>query len=367
MVRLKQIKNTKTEVDMRITADSNAFVYTGRIDFEDKKEPLMIYAGSMVETKFTGKSIGIYVKNQSMFTYTAIGVLVDNVQYRLELTDSDEEQFFKVPAELGEGEHTLVVFKRQAAAHYFRFCGIETDDDSIVTAPEKNYTINIEVFGDSVSAGEVTEAFNYEGCADPAEHKGSGVYDNSWFSYPLILGRRLGARVFDNAQGGIALLDRTGFFCGPDRENMRGVESTYDKLSYVPYSRQGITKWDFSRFTPDLIIFAIGQNDHNPCEEETKSEEFVEKWKGKYKEILGNLKKHYGAQVKVIMILTVLMHDPRWDTYLDEIEKELGDETVRHYRFKRCGTATPGHPRLTEQVEMAEELNTYIRDWFGIE
>ena len=352
---------------MRFTADNKAFVYTGRIDFEDKKEPLIIYAGSMVETRFTGTSVGIYIKNQSMFTYTAIGVLVDNVQYRLELTDSDEEQFLKIPVQLDEGEHTLVVFKRQAAAHYFKFCGIETDEGAVVTAPEKNYALKIEVFGDSVSAGEVVEAFNYEGCADPVEHKSSGVCDNSWFSYPLILGRRLNAQIHDNAQGGIALLDKTGFFCGPERENLLGVESTYDKLSYVPYSRKGMTMWDFSRFTPDLIIFAIGQNDPNPCEEETRSKEYVERWKGKYKEIILDLKKRYGAQVRVVMILTVLMHDPRWDTYLDEIEAELGDETVRHYRFRRCGAATPGHPRLTEQVEMAEELNKYIRDWFGIE
>ena len=351
---------------MRTSADSKAFVYTGRIDFEEPKEPLMIYAGSMVETTFTGKSVGIYVKNQSMFVYTAIGVLVDGVQYKFELADSGEEQFFKVPAELDEGKHTLVVFKRQAAAHYFRFCGIETDEGSRVVAPEKNYALKIEVFGDSVSAGEVTEAVYYEGCIDPVEHKGSGVYDNSWFSYPLILGRRLNAQVYNNAQGGIALFDRTGFFCGPDRDTLIGVESTYDKLSYVPYSKQGMTEWDFSRFTPDLVIFAIGQNDHNPCEKETKSREYVEKWKAKYKEIIGDLKKRYGAKVRVVMILTVLMHEPRWDTYLDEIERELGDDTVRHYRFRRCGTATPGHPRLTEQVEMAEELAAYIREWFGI-
>ena len=350
---------------MRTTADNKAFVYTGRIDFENPAEPLMIYAGSMAETKFTGKSVGIYVKNQSMFVYSAIGVLVDNVQYKFELTDSEEEQFLQIPGSLDEGEHTLVVFKRQAAAHYFRFCGIETDEGATVAAPEKKYNLKIEVFGDSVSAGEVTEAFNYEGCVDPAEH--NGVYDNSWFSYPLILGRRLGAQVFDNSQGGIALFDKTGYFCGPERENLLGVESTYDKLSYVPYSKQGMTMWDFSRFTPDLIVFAVGQNDPNPCEEETKTEEYIAEWKEKYKEIISDLKKRYGAQVRVIMILTVLMHDPRWDTYLDEIEAELGDETVRHYRFRRCGQATPGHPRMTEQVEMAEELNTYIRDWFGIE
>lgn len=347
---------------MKITADSKAFVYTGRIDFENPAEPLMIYAGSMAETKFTGGSIGIYVKNQSMSVYSAIGVLVDNVQYKIELSDSDDEQFFEIPAALNEGEHTLTVFKRQAAAHYFRFCGIETDDGASVFAPEKNYSLKIDVYGDSVSAGEVTEAFNYEGCCDPEDH--NGFYDNSWFSYPLILGRRLNAQVYDNSQGGIALFDKTGYFCGPDRETLRGVESTYDKLSYVPYSRQGLTEWDFSRFTPDLVIIAVGQNDPNPCEEETKDEKYIRKWKDKYKEIIADLKSKYGKNTRFLMILTVLMHYPRWDSYLEEIQEELNDDTVRHYMFRRCGTATPGHPRLTEQTEMAEELSTYIRNWF---
>lgn len=355
---------------MRTNADSNAFAYTGRIDFENPAEPLMIYAGSMVETKFTGKSIGIYVKNQSMFRYTAIGMLVDGVQYECELTRSDDEQFFNLSAELHGGEHTLVVFKRQAEAHYFRFCGIETEDGSSVAAPEKNYAMKIEVFGDSVSAGEVVEAFNYEGCADPGPR--NGVYDNSWFSYPLILGRRLNAQVYNNSQGGLALLDKTGIFgtlplAMNKQETLIGLESIYDKLSYVSYSKQGMTEWDFSRFTPDLIILAVGHCDFLPNDEETRKPEHIEKWKSKYKEIIADLKKRYGAQVRVLMILTVLIHDPRWDTYLDEIEAELNDETVRRYRFRRCGQATTGHPRITEQVEMATELEWFIRDWFGIE
>lgn len=349
---------------MRITPDNSAFFYTGRIDLENAEEPLFIYAGSIAETKFTGASVGIYIKNLSMSVYSAIGVLVDNVQYKFELSQSREEQFFQIPAPLADGEHTLVVFKRQAAAHYFAFCGIEIDDGAKVSPPQKNYSLKIDVYGDSVSAGEVTEAFNYEACTDPENH--NGIYDNSWFSYPLILGRRLNAQVYDNSQGGLALFDKTGYFCGPDRETLLGLETTYDKLSYVPYSEKGMTKWDFSRFTPDLIIFAVGQNDPAPNEEETKDPQYIRRWKDKYKEIITDLRQKYGNNTKVLLILTVLMHDPRWDSYLDEIAAELNDPDIRRYRFTRCGAATPGHPRLTEQTEMALELESYIRNWLNI-
>ena len=87
--------------------------------------------------------------------------------------------------------------------------------------------------------------------------------------------------------------------------------------------------------------------------------EYAEKWKAKYKEIVLELKERYG-NVKFLLITTVLMHDPRWDEVLDEIKEELGDYVYR-YRFNRNGAATPGHPRATEQTEMAVELEQFIK------
>ena len=40
--------------------------------------------------------------------------------------------------------------------------------------------------------------------------------------------------------------------------------------------------------------------------------------------------------------------------------KAKGIEKVYHFMFKRNGAATPGHPRISEQYEMAEELTAFI-------
>ena len=222
------------------------------------------------------------------------------------------------------------------------------------------------MFGDSVSAGEICEAIYYEGCSDYPDFNYVGIYDNSYFAYPYILGRKLNARVFDNAQGGIALMDKTGFFCGPEIDDIIGIETTYDKASYVRYSNEGFSDWDFSRFTPDLIIMAMGQNDHNPDPSVIDNPEFTKRWKEKYKEIIADLRRRYNKPVKVIMILTLLNHDPKWDKLLDEIEAELSDGITKHFTFTRCGKATAGHPRITEQFEMATELEAYIKEWFNL-
>ena len=359
---------------MKTSPTKDKFLFTGRIDFTNENEPLFIYPGTMAETTFTGKKLSIYVKNEAMGAYHSVGVMLDGVQYKYALpvdpAENHKEIKIDVADNLEEGEHTLTIFKRQAAAHYLWFCGIETEEGSTVALPKKEYSLNIEVYGDSVSAGEYCEQIYHEGALDDPETIGKGTDDNSWFSYPMIMGRMLNARVYDNSQGGIALFNKTGFFTGPDPEKLTGVETTYNKLSYVPYSSKGFTDWDFSNYTPDLVIMAIGQNDPNPFPEKTEDPEYIRKWKDKYKEIVCDLREKYGKKLKVLMILTVLMHDPRWDSYLDEIEQELETETgekwAKHFTFSRCGKATPGHPRITEQYEMAYELSAEIREWFKL-
>ena len=42
-----------------------------------------------------------------------------------------------------------------------------------------------------------------------------------------------------------------------------GIESCYDKIEYQPELSE-VKPWDFSRYTPDVVIFAFGQNDNHP-------------------------------------------------------------------------------------------------------
>lgn len=59
-------------------------------------------------------------------------------------------------------------------------------------------------------------------------------------------------------------------------------------------------------------------------------------------------------------MLTVLRHDPTWDDAIGEIAAEINSPDVTHFKFRRNGDATNGHPRATEQEEMAGELYNYI-------
>lgn len=329
----------------------------GRNDFSDPAAPMLIYAGANIKFGFKGCSLAINIENIPTIDYgTWLGAVIDGYQYKYELKASDKNIRLVLADGLDPDKpHTCMVFKRQAAQHYFRFISAEAED---VFPLGLKYDMKLEFFGDSVSAGECTEAVYNEGMPDPDDHK--GVYDNSYFGYTFMTARKLNAEFNNNSQGGLALLDHTGWFYGPELETLTGLESTYDKLCYVPYSPCPVTKWDFSRYTPDIVIFAIGQNDANPDPDAVFNKEYTERWKARYKQILLDLKEHYKTS-KFIIITTVLKHELKWEYILDEICAELADPDVTRLRFKRAGLATDGHPRIAEQEEMAEELTEYIK------
>lgn len=337
------------------TADNKSFSYMGRIDFSRPDAPMLIYPGSNIRFKFKGTSLRIMIENIPMNNRMWIGALVDGIQQKIEISNDTGVQEITLAENLDDTIHTCMIFKRMAAAHYFRFLSAETGD---ILPDDHKYDLKIEYFGDSVSAGEVCEAIYYEGLCDPENHESS--YDNSYFSYTFSAARKLNAEFNNNSQGGLALLDHTGYFYGPDIETLTGLESTYDKLSYVPYAPCGVSEWDFGRYTPDIVVFAIGQNDAFPKPEAVFDRQYTEMWKAKYKEILLTLKEKYG-KAKFIIITTVLKHEIKWEYILDEICAELADPDVTRLRFRRAGKATDGHPRITEQEEMATELSDYIR------
>ncbi|WP_295153410.1 GDSL-type esterase/lipase family protein [uncultured Ruminococcus sp.] len=342
-----------------ITPDKD-MTYMGRIDLADPKAPVFYWAGSYVRMRFTGTSVSAVIFNRRFFNRMSLGCVLDGREFRVDFGKTDEnegEYLLKLADDLEDGEHDVILFKRQDSSHYYKFLGFIIDEGAQVPDAPALPARRIECFGDSVSAGAVVEAVNHTAKCDPDGHMGH--YDNAWRSYASITARNLGAQLHDTAQGGIAIFDKTGWFHAP---NFLGMETAYDKLCYYPEGEKGYTDWDFSRYIPHVVIFAVGQNDsHNEAEGDPDIADpvFRRRWKDGYKKIIVSLREKY-PKARFILLLTVLCHDPEWDKAIDEITQELADEKISHFMFTRTGKATPGHPRISEQYEMAEELTAYI-------
>ncbi|MCD7715368.1 MAG: GDSL-type esterase/lipase family protein [Lachnospiraceae bacterium] len=379
---------------MYISPDHELLQYSGRIDFEEPKAPVFVFPCSSVALRFnvqggadragadsgTGAAVLVTVTNKNAYCDNYLGYILDGKQGKFRI-DNTEQQTYTVVENLAPGEHSLLLFKRMDSCHTFTLHGIEIQG-AMETSPHVRSAADradhaknasrlvgaiellpcppkperrIEVYGDSVSAGEVAEAVDYVGKPDPEWH--NGEFSNSWYSYSWITARKLNAEIHDIAQGGVALIDGIGWYNDTDYV---GMESVYDKLRYSP--ALGVMKpWDFSLWTPQVVVIAVGQNDSHPYDfmkEEYEGAQAAH-WRECYGAFVRRIRELY-PDAEVILATTILEHDKSWDLAIDAVCKALNDPKVHHFLYKRNGAGTPGHIRVPEAEEMAEELAGYI-------
>ncbi len=339
---------------MKIKPDNEKLSYTGRIDWSRKDEPVFVFPCTSVCMRFTGNTLKIHVKNRQAYWDNYLGCILDGKQTAL-LLPQDGEAVLVIPVEKkGIREHEALIFKRQDSCHEVSFLGAELADGALLLDAPKKPERKIEVYGDSVSAGEVSEAVDYTGREDPQHN---GEYSNSWYSYAWMTARLLNAQIHDTAQGGIALLDKTGWFCEPE---YKGMETVWDKVRYYPEFGEP-KAWDFKQYTPQAVIVAVGQNDSHPDDymKEDYSGEKAETWRRHYRMFLEKLRGKY-PKAHIICCTTLLCHDRAWDDAIGQAVRDMGDDKITQYLFQRNGRGTPGHLRIPEAEEMARELSAYI-------
>ena len=339
---------------MKITPDHEKLRYSGRIDFTENKAPVMVFPCSYVVLRFTGNSLKVSVENKHAYWNNYVGYILDGKQYCVQL-QMEGKQTIEVKIEDTEvAEHEFMLFKRMDSCHYLTIHGFELEEGGMLLDPPPAKNRRMEVYGDSVSAGEVSEAVDDTGKEDP-EH--NGEFSNSWYSYAWMTARKLGAELHDVAQGGIPLLDGTGWFAAP---NYLGMESVYDKIRYNP-DLGGSSQWDFSRYTPHVVVIALGQNDNHPDDYMANDPEGEKAayWKDHYEQFVRTIRgKHPNATI--ILATTILNHSANWDAAIDEVCARISDPKVHHFLYSNNGKGTPGHIRIPEAEQMAEELSSFI-------
>jgi hypothetical protein len=339
---------------MKILADNKMLQYSGRIDFDDAQAPVLVYAGSYVRMRFSGTSVKAVIVNHRSCWTNYMGYILDGSQGKFALEYGSEPVTYTIAENLEDKEHDLLLFKRMDSCHTLTFYGFELDEGAEVFPLPELPQRKMEVFGDSVSCGEVSEAVEYVGKTDP-EH--DGQFSNSWYSYSWLTARKLNAEIHITSQGGISLLDGTGWFHAP---NYLGMESCFDKLEYN--DECGPTKpWDFFRYQPHVVVVAIGQNDSNP--EDYMAEDYegekAKNWRTHYQAFVEKLMEVY-PHAQIILATTILCHNPNWDKAIEEAAQRIGSDRVHHFLYTKNGTGTPGHIRIPEAEEMADELSAYI-------
>lgn len=329
--------------------------YMGRIDFAKEGGPEWVFPCTNVKFRFYGTDCRVRLTNHHQYWDNYMGYLLDGVEHSFKLPESGSKVFVLAEG-LEAAEHEILLFKRQDSCHTVQIQGFYFNEGAKLLGCPPLPERRIEVYGDSVSAGEVSEALEYTGKQDPQHN---GEYSNSYYSYAWLTARRLNAQLHDIAQGGIALLDDTGWFGWPA---YKGIGCMYDKIQYNP--QLGVqTQWDFSLYTPDVVVVAIGQNDSNPNDymAEDYSGEAADYWRASYRRFIERLRRLY-PNAEIILATTILNHHPNWDKAIDEVCAGLNqkDKKVHHFLYEKNGSGTPGHIRIPEAEKMSEELAAFI-------
>lgn len=354
---------------MLVNFDNEKLQYCGRIDFDSQGGPTFVYPCSFVRMRFRGKSVKARLVNRHACYNNYLGVMVDNEQKKICIFNEDRS-LEDVSSEAGgyriytlfenddmNAVHEIMLFKRQDCAHTFQFGGFILENGSEVFDGNPLPEMKLEFYGDSVTAGEVSEAVEYCGQADPP-HKGE--YSNAYWSYAWMTARKLNAQIHDIAQGGMALLDDTGWFDGPD---FKGIFNMYDRIQY--HMQLGETKrFDFSSYMPQAVVIAIGQNDANP-DDYMASDYFGEKaafWRASYKYLISLIRKRR-PEAHIVLTTTILNHNEAWDRAIDDVCRELQrtDGKIHHFLYSNNGCGTHGHIRIPEADKMSDELSTFLK------
>ena len=330
--------------------------YTGRIG-GSAEAPFLIFPCTSVEMRLTGRTLKVALENHHSYYENRLGVIVNGQQTAILLAEG--EQVIDLSHLLTADVSDVLLFKRQDCCHALTLQGfiVAGELQELPPRPQRR----MEVYGDSVSAGEVSEAEFACGQSDPEGH--NGLYSNSYLSYSWQAARLLNAELHDIATGGMALLDKTGYFYGPD---YIGLESAWDKVNYYPPFGES-TPWDFSRYTPHVVVVAIGQNDHNPGNIMAADYDSAASrhWRAEYSRFLGKLREKY-PRAHIVCTTTILGHDAAWDRAIDECVNAAADGRIHHFLYTNNGCGTPGHIRGSEAAVMAQELAAFVESLPGV-
>ena len=225
----------------RIAPDHQYLQYTGRIDDRDPASPVLSWAGTRITGNFTGTSLAIMLDDERGQNF--YNVFIDGAARPIILQADKGSKTYVVANGLAPGSHRFTLSKRtEGAEGPTVFKGLELDDKAVLLPPPARPTRRIEFFGDSITSGMGNEAPD-DGRDDLAKDK------NNDMSYAALTARALKAEAHMTSQSGIGVMISWFPFTMPD---------FYDQSNAVG---DNDSQWDFTRWTPDVVVINLMQND----------------------------------------------------------------------------------------------------------
>lgn len=326
-----------------VHADNPDYVYAGRVDFSDPAAPKFYWAGNSATIGFTGRGLAVVLDSPKGDVWFDVVVDGDGAHRHVVHCRSGRHAYV-IATHLADGRHTVEVFRRvDPTAAVVMFEGIEIGKQDTVFRPALRYATKIEYYGDSITSG-------FGVLAPGRKDEGNLAYMDNYVAYDADAARALHADYRSISLSGIGILKSWFPLVMPQM---------YDRLA----PRDPASHWNFSRWTPDIVVINLLQNDSVllPRERQPPSRQQII---GAYVRFVRAVRARYQKASIICMLgnMDVTKKGSPWPSYVEAAVKRMradGDHRIHALivPFKN----TPGHPDVEEQKAMARLLVRKIK------
>lgn len=336
-----------------VDASNPQIDYEGRIDTSKDKETAIYYSGTSIKLNFEGTSVSALLKDEKGDNY--FNIIVDGDKFSI-LQPDTTKRYYQLATNLSKGKHTIEIFKRtEWDRGTTSFYGFQIEGERKVLPKRPTSKRKIEFYGDSITAGYAMEDTSGKDSPD-------SKYINNYLTYAAITARHFEADYQCICKSGIGMT--ISWF-------PQIMPEIYDRLN----PSNSNSKWDFSLFSPDIVVINLLQNDswlvNLPESEEYKrrfgtaapDDEYIIM---AYQQFVANLRKQY-PKANIICSLGCMdaaKEGSKWMEYIKTAVANLNDARIyTHFMPYIVATA---HPSVEDQEVMAKSLIDFIEehiDW----
>ena len=336
--------------EKRIKPSDPRIAYIGRVSLSNPEKAVFTYPGIQMLADFTGTSAKVQTKPGSGYFM----VEIDDME-PFKVYSSDSNSTLVLAENLPDGPHALTLtYVNEGLLMKPEIRGLLIDDDADLMGYPELPERKIEFIGNSITCGLGNEG-------DPSAKKFDYSMQNQYYTYEAIASRELDAQCFVVARSGIGIY----------RNNNGNVKGDSNNLQAVyPYTQFGMTgeKWDFSKYTPDVVCVNLGTNDTtNPGYD-------VKLLANAFKKFLATLRGKY-PEAKIVLLTGTMLKGQR----LADVKKahqeaikdanNRGDFEIYSFDFTpddgSLGKGVFNHPSRARHEKMAEELVPFLREITG--
>lgn len=320
--------------------------YQGRIIYQPDAA-IFSWPGTSVTIQFEGTDISATL--QDLDTANYYNVIVDNQVIATINTDTIKK-CYSLASGLNKGKHELQLFKRtEWDKGKTKFYSFELNNGGKILPKMEAKKRKIEFYGNSITCGYGIE--DYSG-----HDSGNGYFENNYLTYAALTARHFDAQYQSISKSGIGILVSWFPLIMPEM---------YDRTDPT----DSTSKWDFSKYTPDIVVINLFQNDswivtrpeygefkHRFGTQAPDSTTIIEAYKNFVSTIRG---KYPNASIICALgSMDATREGSPWPGYITQATAQLTDPNIytTFFNFKN----TDGHPKVEEQQEMANKLIEFI-------